>query len=80
MTELYNPEKEKNQQHIRHLIQKEGYTDLGWANDGVEFTRTTERRLNPIRVVDCSLYKSRGTHKVYVDDDAKEILRVDMFD
>lgn len=78
---MFNVKQEKNIKHIKNLIEKEGYTDLGWANEGVEFTNSNrEKRLNPIRVVDCSLYAQRGTHKVFIDDDAKELLRVDMSD
>ena len=77
---MYNTQKDQNIAQIERLIKKEGYTDLGWANDGVEFSNSTERRIQPIREVDCSLYSLRGTHKVYIDDDNKELLRVDASD
>lgn len=77
---MYNTNKDENIALIKQLIEKEGYTDLGWANDGVEFSHTVEKRLQPIREIDCSLYAINGTHKVYVDDDNKELLRVDLSD
>ena len=77
---MYNTNKDQNVAQVKNLIEKEGYIDLGWANDGVEFTNSTEKRIQPIREVDCSLYSLRGTHKVYIDDDNKELLRVDSSD
>lgn len=77
---MLNKNKSQNEALIKTLVSKEGFTDLGWANDGVEFNRTDAERTQPIREVDCSLYANRGTHKVYVDYDHKEILRVDMSD
>lgn len=77
---MYNTDKEQNTAKIKRLIEKEGYTDLGWANEGVEFSNSSEKRIQPIEEVDCSLYSSRGTHKVYVDNDNKELLRVDSSD
>ena len=77
---MYNTNKEQNEKHIKQLIEKEGYTDLGWANNGKTFSKSAERRTQPIREVDCSLYSMRGTHKVYVDDVSKEILHVDSSD
>lgn len=77
---MYNTNKDQNTAHIKRLIEKEGYTDLGWANDGIEFSNSAEKRIQPIREIDCSLYATNGTHKVYVDDDNKELLRVDASD
>ena len=76
---MYNTNKEKNEALIKQM-KKEGYTDLGWANDGAELSNSYERRLTPIQEIDCSLYAQKGTHKVFVDHDAKEILHVDMSD
>ena len=77
---MYNIDKDANLKELKRLVEKENYTDLGWSNDGIEFSQTEERRMTPIREVDCSTYSKRGTHKVYVDDDAREILHVDMSD
>ena len=71
---MYNTSKEQKK------LLKQGYTDLGWANDGKEFSKRDDERLQPIQQLDCSLYAHRGTHKVYVDHDHKEILHVDMSD
>ena len=77
---MFNLERDNNLAQIKNLINNEGYTDLGWANDGQGFTNPDSNRLQPIRELDCSMYSMRGTHKVYVDDDIKEILHVDMSD
>ena len=77
---MFNPDRDNNLAQVSNLVRNEGYTDLGWANDGTEFTQSDSERIQPIRELDCSMYSSRGTHKVYVDDDIKEILHVDMSD
>ena len=77
---MYNTNKDQNVAKVKRLIEKEGYTDLGWSNDGIEFSNSTEKRIQPIEEVDCSTYSMRGTHFVYIDNDNKELLRVDMSD
>lgn len=76
---MLNTNKDRNLAIIEGL-KKEGYRDLGWSNDGIEFSSSSEKRIQPIQELDCSLYAKRSTHKVYVDHDAKEILHVDMSD
>jgi hypothetical protein len=76
---MLNTAKEQNEALIKQLV-KEGYTDLGWANEGREFSKFDSERTQPLQKVDCSLYAHRGTHKIWIDHDHKEILHVDMSD
>lgn len=76
---MYNTAKEQNEALVKKLV-KEGYEDLGWANAGQQFSKSDNERLQKIQQLDCSLYAHRGTHKVYVDHDHREILHVDMSD
>ena len=71
----YNKDKRANVDKIRQLVQ-EGYTDLGWANGGKDFTVPNNRKES----IDCSTYANRGTDVVYIDRVNKEILHVDMSD
>ena len=77
---MYNPNQQENLAQLKKLIESEGYTDLGWANDGKNFSLSDNERIQTVRQLDCSLYSLRGTHIVYVDDESKEILHVDMSD
>jgi len=76
---MLNTNKDVNLALVRTLI-NQGYADLGWANDGREFSKTDSERVQPIQEVDCSTYSMRGTHKVYIDHDHREVLHVDMSD
>jgi len=77
---MLNTNKDQNLKLVANLIKKQGYTDLGWANDGHEFSRMDSERIQPVEEIDCSTYSMRGTHKVYIDHDHKEILHVDSSD
>lgn len=77
---MYNEDKTQNEELIKKLVNKEGYDDLGWANAGVEFTIDSENRSSPLTEIDCSLYANRGTNRVYIDHEAKQILHVDSSD
>lgn len=76
---MYNILKDQNLELIEKL-KKEGYTDLGWMNDGHELTIPNKKSKNKLQELDCSMYANRGTHIVYVDHDHQEILHVDMSD
>lgn len=76
---MLNTNKDENLALIK-MLKKQGYIDLGWANDGHEFSRMDSERIQKIVELDCSTYSSRGTHKVYIDHDHKEILHVDSSD
>lgn len=75
---MLNPDKDNNLAFLKRLTDKEGYNDLGWSNDGIEFSNLSEDRTQPIQELDCSLYIKNGSHKVYIDHEAKEILHVDL--
>lgn len=76
---MINQQKDINLAQIKNLI-KEGYNDLGWANDGKEFSVSIETKNSSIRELNCSHYITPCTHKVYVDDERREILHVDLSD
>lgn len=71
----YNENQETNEKYIAELIEK-GYTDLGWANGGAEFSNPDSEKES----LDCSLYAFRSTKVCYIDNTSKEILYVDMGD
>lgn len=74
---MYNKHKDANQKQLERLIKKEGYIDLGWANNGANIQPSSNSRF---RELDLSLYADEGTHKVYIDDEHKQILHVDLSD
>ena len=74
---MFNEKRHQNLEHIKGLIEKEGYVDIGSSNTDDEFTYSDKDRINPVRKLNCSLYlKGSRTHHVYIDDDNKEILHV----
>ena len=71
----YNPNKEENEWILNYLLLS-GYKDLGWKNEGKDFTPGAVIDFN----LDLSTYAHRSTHIVYIAHNTTSILRVDMSD
>lgn len=63
---------------VERLLKKNGYEDLGYAPELSNITINGEGRVNPIRMLDCSPVNYRQSNIVYIDDDRKQILRVNL--
>jgi len=74
---MHNKKREENLKLIEKLIYK-GYKDLGWANEGHGFTHRASERLQPLQMVDCSIIAGQNTNLVYIDNDFREILHVNI--
>ena len=74
----FNQDRQKFLDIIWYLKERRGYTDLGFANAGNEFTLPEEHR--DIDKMDISMYNNKATDVVYVEHTVKEILHVDMSD